>query len=156
MEFTKRDICEVRLLKTPLEGRFHTQKGHEPCTCKLYSYMLTQSNLGWQDDNKIDGCVCQCSYIICPVHQFQVATMISFLIYHSYLVELTPPPGLCCHDLALTHMALYQTSIKCQVRLGGGDAQILQGDSHLDSCEIMPFLYEIMPFLYEIMPFLCD
>ena len=82
--------------------------------------------------------------------------MICFLIYHSYLVELIPPRGLGCHDLALIHMVLYQTSIKCQACLGGGDAQALQGASRLDSYEITSFLYEITSFLYEITSFLCD
>ena len=98
--------------------------------------------------------------LTCPVHhfffKFQVATMICFLIYHSYLVELTPPRGLGCHDLALIHMALYQTSIKCQECLGGGDAQALQGASHLDSYETTSFLCETTSLLYEITSFLCD
>lgn len=75
--------------------------------------------------------------------------MISILIYHSYLVELTPALGLGCQDLALIHMAPYQTLIKCQDRLGGDDAQALQGASHLD-------FYDKTSFLYEIMSFSCD
>ena len=82
--------------------------------------------------------------------------MICFLIYHSYLVELTPPRGLGCHDLALIHMALYQTSIKCQDRIGGGDARALLGASRQDSYETTSFLYEIPSFLNEIMSFLYE
>ena len=80
--------------------------------------------------------------------------MICFQIYHSYLVELTPPRGLGCLDLALIHMALYQISIKCQDRIGGGDARALQGASRRDSYETGPFLYEIPSFLNEITSFL--
>lgn len=82
--------------------------------------------------------------------------MICFLIYHSYLVELIPLRGLGFHDLALIHMALYQTSIKCQDRIGGGDARDLQGASRRDSYETTSFLYEIPSFLNEIMSFLYE